>query len=92
MSIEERLEIIEDKLDLIIEILNQQEKPLKVMEDHVYNVEESITRVASRVPFLNRILKLTVFPTFRNLNSAPQIQNKPQIIDYVCNEKNRGIT
>lgn len=54
----ERLERLEtslqeahEKLDAIMKLLSDQTRPLKVMENHVYNVEA----VAAHVPFLSRL-------------------------------------
>ena len=51
----ERLEIklneVHTKIDTILKQLSDQTRPLRVMEDHVYNVEA----VAAKIPFLTRL-------------------------------------
>lgn len=49
--LETSLKEVHVKLDAIMERISEQAKPLKVMENHVYNVEA----VATRVPFLSRL-------------------------------------
>ena len=48
--LETSLKEAHEKLDAVLKQLSDQTKPLKVMEDHVYNVES----IATRVPLLSR--------------------------------------
>lgn len=64
--IEASLHDAHQKLDAMMKLLADQKRPLTTMEDHVHNVEASISAVAGRVPFLNSF----VAPSRRELTRA----------------------